>query len=163
MPAGPTYNSIQKITTAQTYTSVAFTNIPQTYTDLIIVMVSRNFNSGNNGKMWFNNDTSALYSNTTAYGTGTSTSSSSINNASLSYLPDISAGHNSPTIINIMNYTNTNVQRMFVMQGGASDTNAAIWVGLYRSTNAITRIDLASFGGDWVSGSTFNLYGVTAA
>lgn len=158
-----TYEPIATQTLGATQTTVTFSSIPQTYTDLIIVMSSRNFNSGNNGKIWFNNDTSALYSNTTLFSGGSVASSSRITNATLSYLPDISASHNSPTIVNIMNYTNTTTNKSFIIQGGARDTNTALWVGLYRSTNAITRVDLASFGGDWVSNSSFTLYGIKAA
>lgn len=163
MPAGPTYVPIMTLALNTQTASVTFTNIPQTYTDLVLVMSSRNVTSNNNGQIWFNNDTSALYSNTTLFATGSSAQSSRITNATIMYTPDISSTHNSPTIVNIMNYRNTNFNKTVLIQGGARNTNTALWVGMYRSNNAITSISLASFGGDWTSTSVFNLYGIAAA
>lgn len=165
MPAGATYNSIQKITlNATAYSSVSFTNIPQTYTDLILV--ANPINTGTTAvNIYFNNDFTATYSCTRMYGEGANAYSDRFTNTTQSLGGWGTNANTNPYLmmINIMNYTNTTNYKNALTN--VTEMNAG-YVGqvitLWRVTSAITTVTFqgnANFG----TGSTFNLYGVASA
>ena len=158
-----TYSQIATQTLGSNAATVTFSSIPGTYTDLVVIMSAKNTSSNNNGKFTLNNDTSSLYSNTYLYGNGSVAGSGRITNNSDFYTADISTSNYGSMSIHLMNYANTTTYKTVLLRGNDAGLNAAAWVGLYRSTSAITRIDISSYGGDLASGSTFSLYGILAA
>jgi hypothetical protein len=66
-----------------------------------------------------------------------------------------------------MNYSNSTTYKTVLGRSNRASSDTAADVGLWRSTSAITRIDLAMGGSfptnNFASGSTFTLYGIAAA
>jgi hypothetical protein len=69
-------------------------------------------------------------------------------------------------IMQIMNYSNATTNKTVIARQntGGSASGAAAHVGLWRNTAAITAITIICYNGiNFVSGSTFTLYGIKAA
>jgi hypothetical protein len=135
------------------------------YTDLVLVSVTKS-TTGNNTRMTFNNDASALYSNTSLGGTGSSAVSR--RDSGVTYIRLDWDGYNQTTEFNvhtthIQNYSNTNTFKTVLTRSGSGPTGVDALVSLYRSTNAITRIDVIASTGSFDVGSTFSLYGIANA
>jgi hypothetical protein len=148
---------------------VTFSSIPSTYTDLIILSFAANTAINANGMgIRFNSDTATNYSKTYLYSDGTSAVSgrgSNQTNISISNLPISSTGVFAATITNIQNYSNATTYKTVISRGGGGNTGNLVigYVGTWRSTSAISTIDLINDSGNFITGSTFNLYGITAA
>ena len=160
-----TYEKIEAKTLASATSSVAFTIIPATYTDLVLVSVTKS-TTGNNTRLTFNNDGSALYSNTSLGGTGTTAVSR--RDSGVTYMRLDWDGYNQTTefnvhITNVQNYANTTTYKTALTRSGSGPTGVDALVGLYRSTSAISRLDVIASAGNFDIGSTFTLYGIKAA
>lgn len=168
MPAGNTYEAIFTNTLGSATSSVTFSSIPSTYTDLVLV-VNCGFTSTGDLSMQLNGNTGSAYSTTLINGNG----SSAISWRSNSTDPRIYFNYNGLSagsfsgnyIINIMNYTNTTTFKTVIgrYNGASNETGASI--GLFRATPAaINSVTIMANGANtFVSGSTFNLYGIKAA
>ncbi len=67
-------------------------------------------------------------------------------------------------IVQIQNYSNASTYKTCLIRGNDANNYVLATVGLSRSTSAITSISLAtSSGAQFVTGSTFTLYGIKAA
>jgi hypothetical protein len=163
-----TYTPIASVTLSSAQSSVTFSGIPQTYTDLVVVFTTNTAVNSRAIRFRMNGDTSANYSYTQLYGTGSAAGSS--RDTSTTYIglmenggTDNTANNYQPVKINIMNYSNTTTNKtVLVRQDGKAETAAV--VGLYRSTSAITSLTLElTDNSNWSSGNTFNLYGVANA
>ena len=157
--------------------TVAFNNIPQTFTDLQIVVSARSTApSFDNLRLRFNNDSSALYSTTVAAGDGFASFSERLSSGSNIFIFDYASGSlpNASSTANVFsnltayipNYTGTNFKQVISDSGTENNQPAefvrlALGAGLYRSTNAITRIDVSVFGPSYAQHSTITLYGIT--
>ena len=166
MAAGATYEPIATTTLSSNQSSVSFTSISGSYTDLVIVTNV----SGNDGAICirFNNDTGSNYSRTQIRGNGTAASTNRASNQT--YIGgtsnlSVTAGSLQTAIWNIQNYSNTTTYKTIVFRDGMASHITGATVGLWRSTSAITRIDLSpEFGAQvFYSGSTFTLYGILSA
>lgn len=166
-----TYTPIATITASGSVSDVEFTGIPSTYTDLIIVCQGRTQNAVTEQAISFyvNNDFSGLGSFTELDGNGSSATSYRITNTSAlkaGIFPGASAtsGAVGQCILNVMNYSNTTTFKTILARGNAATSLTSAMVNLFRSTSAISRIGIATFGaGNYVAGSTFTLYGVKSA
>jgi len=163
MAAGNTYTQIASTTLGSTATTVTFSSIPATYTDLILV-----FNpvvttlSGIDYQITFNSDTASNYSRTYLLGDGTSASSGR-STSQTSYSPG-GIYNNSTVTVQILNYSNTTTNKTPIARVNIAAQYTAATVGLWRNTAAINRIDITtSTTANFNTGSTFNLYGITAA
>lgn len=174
MAISTTYVPIETYTLGSAASSVTFGSggtIPQTYTDLIIVC---NFSASSSNvvtpSIRFNGDTGSNYSNTTLYGTGSTTTSVRYTNQNKSFLGDFSAGVTTYApdtyIIQVMNYSNSTTYKTFLTrynQINSSNGEVGATAGLWRNTNTITSITILSDGGqNYAVGSTFTLYGIQA-
>jgi hypothetical protein len=161
-----TYTPIASITLGASASSVTFSSIPQTYTDLVIVC-NAIINSGTEDSygLQFNSDTAGNYSATGLVGSGssafsyrgTSTIKLDAGRISLSM---------SPSIIHIMNYANTTTNKTVISRANGTGSNSyvGISVGLWRSTAAITSINISPYNNQGIaSDGTFNLYGILGA
>lgn len=164
-----TYTPIYATTLSSNTTSVTFSNIPSTFTDLVLVVNGKSVTAGssaNGMRSTFNNDSSALYSETGLSGDGTSTSSyrlSSNTYLNLGNLSQASAGP-SANIINIMNYSSTTTNKTVLIRSNNPSSDVGAVVGIYRSTIPITSMTLTRDGSvNIASGTTFTLYGIKAA
>ena len=171
-----TYEPIATATVSGTSIStVTFTSIPATYTDIVIVFNPAYSINTIYPYMLFNNDTSALYSITNLLGTGSAASSqrgTAANRAFVAYDPSsTNAVGDTNFIAQIMNYSNITTFKTYLARANNATANGsfgtAAMVGLYRSTSAISRIDIkgSNSGTDYnfANGSNFTLYGIKSA
>jgi hypothetical protein len=68
----------------------------------------------------------------------------------------------SVSILNFQNYSNSTTYKSVLTRVNNSGFTMA-WVNLWRSTAAITSITIYPYSGTFSSGSTFTLYGISAA
>ena len=166
-----TYEPIATTTLSTATASVTFSSISGGYTDLVLVTNVAVTVNDNAVRLQFNNDTTTNYSTTTLYGDGSSAASNRASNVTSIYSsfyvdPNGNLEHN--TISQIMNYSNSTTYKTVISRANRATANnfpgAETVVGLWRSTSAITEIDiLTASGGDFKTGSTFTLYGIKSA
>lgn len=168
MSAGATYEPISTTTLSGASSNVTFSSIPQTYTDLVLVTSIKNASTGLEGyRIQVNNDTGTNYSETYMHGDGSSASSSRItnNNGMNNGLSSSSSGSEySINMNNFFNYTNTTSYKTVLSTIHAATNGPWLNVSVWRNTSAITSIKIANqSGNNFGTGSTFTLYGITAA
>ena len=173
MPAANTYTQIASTTLGAQAATVVFSSIPATYTDLILVMQpSANIDDENIG-LRFNGDTGANYSYTRLGANNSAGSYSSNRVTSFTRINTTEATGTSTSlgklliVANIMNYANSTTYKNAIArsnQQGGTYNGVELFSGLWRNTAAITSVTVMQ-GSSRVfqPGSTFNLYGVTAA
>jgi len=164
-----TYTPIASITLGADAASVTFNSIPQTYTDLVLITnPKQSATSGNNIKFRINSDTGTNYSYTYIMGDGTSASTSRLSNVARGELSLrggnlSSANFNNNSITHFMNYSNTTTFKTVLGRSNDAGISTELGVNLYRSTAAITSIQVFIEANAFSSGSTFNLYGILGA
>ena len=165
-----TYTLIQSITASGSVSDVEFTSIPSTYTDLVIVCQGRTANAVSEQAItvYLNNDFSGIASFTEMRGDGSTATSSRLTAQSgfrVGYFAGASAasGIVGQCIFSVIDYSNTNTFKTTIARGGTASSSTTASASLWRSTAAITRVGMATFGaGNYVAGSTFRLYGIEA-
>lgn len=169
MAAGRTYTPIATTTINSSTATITFNNIPQTYTDLVLIAGGILQVSGGNGlRMRFNNDSTAVYSDTEMKGNGSTTSVTRETGNTSAYAGGSAYSDTNPgtAICHIMNYSNTTTYKTALARASQAGQDVLATVNLWRSTAAITRIDLA-MGGTFPSNNftagTYTLYGIAAA
>ncbi|CAB4221999.1 hypothetical protein UFOVP1649_3 [uncultured Caudovirales phage] len=163
MAAGATYTPIASYTVSgSSTTSYTFSSIPATYTD-IIAIYSTSVSGGGQTSVQFNGDTATNYSQTQLYGLGSGSGGSNrnTNNTSMLLGWDSPPSGFSTNILHVMNYSNSTTYKTCLARRNSADYLTAALVGLWRSTSAVNAITFSS--GIYVAGSTFALYGITAA
>lgn len=170
MAAGATYEPIQSYTLASAAASITFTSIPSTYTDLR-VSFTMNGQSVASGVpiLQFNSDTGTNYSLTRLAGQGTGAYSARDNSASSISLASYTAPQTStPTFIalDIFSYAGSTFKTNLITFNNDYNGSGSVEyaVGLWRSTSAITSIQLKAPGSNTFNiGTTATLYGIKAA
>lgn len=168
MAAGSTYTPIATYTAPSNQADYTFTSIPSTYTDLVLVVAGQ-VSSNVSLALRINGDTATNYSTTELYGDGTNkgstraTSDSQITVASI--VAQINTGNQWVSTLHFMNYANTTTNKTVLMRTSAPATIVNAAVGLYRSTSAISSIKFMGYANTsgFTTGTTFTLYGITAA
>lgn len=166
MAAGSTYTSIAT-TTLSTNTATVTFNSFSGYTDLILIANVKNPGAGAGFiQIRFNSDSGSNYSWTQLQGDTSTANSSRASNQT--YLKPGIVGNSSQNfttnIIQIMNYSNTTINKT-ILSKIAWEEAVVTRIGLWKSTSAITSITLTVDAGsaEYITGSTFTLYGITAA
>ena len=156
-----TYVALDTKTIGTAVASITFTPIPSGYTDLVMVI---NGTTASDGSYRFqcNGDTASNYSSTLLYGNGTNALSLRGSNET-SGAGGRSGTSNSTSIIQFMNYANTNTFKTVISRGNNPGAILTAQVSLWRNTSAITSILISSEGGNLQVGSTFTIYGIAAA
>jgi hypothetical protein len=166
VPASATYEPIATTTLGSNTASVTFSSISASYTDIILVA---NLGSTTTPSicLQFNSDTGSNYSMTNLYGNGSSVTSSRQSNISQMNFNFLDPGTTivSTMLFNIMNYSNATTYKSVLGRFSNAGKGTQATVGLWRSTAAINTIKvmLDSTGPLLLSGSTFTLYGISAA
>ena len=162
-----TYTLIASNTLSTATYTVTFSSIPQTYTDLVLIVNATTTANSKNPVFRFNSDSATNYSDTQLSGNGSAASSGRDTNASGIYagVVGISGGNESVIICNIHDYANATTNKTALIRTSSAFNSVYATVGLWRSTAAITSIDILtlSSGQNWSIGSTFRLYGIEAA
>lgn len=171
-----TYEPISTTTLGSAQTSVTFSSISGTYTDLVLVCFAQSTSTSPTDtryRLRFNSDTGTNYSTTYLYGNGSGagsardTTRAQIDNATqLSYASEFT-----PILFNIMNYANTTTYKTVLQRAGQqnnvsgySGALVGTAVSLWRSTSAITSVEISAFvNGQFNTNSTFTLFGIKAA
>jgi hypothetical protein len=167
MTAGSTYTPIATNTTSGTSTStITFSSISGTYTDLVLVISAKAATVGMDLGIQLNGDTTTTYSSTFLTGNGTSAGSykdTNANKLTLEYNASVRTGEYSVHIVNFQNYSNTTTYKTVINRANSTTGTDGV-VGLWRNTSAINSMSIATYGGsNYAAGSTFTLYGITAA
>jgi hypothetical protein len=149
--------------------SIEFTSIPQTFTDLVLKVSTRSAVAlGSGGHYYtviFNNNTSNRSARDLEGQGGNGFVGSGV---FVLYGASSHSGTTANTFSNgefyIPNYsgsTNKSASGDTVYENNASDGRQYIVAGLWSDTSAITTITLTQNAGNFVSGSTVSLYGIT--
>jgi hypothetical protein len=167
VPAGVlAYDSIATVTVGSGGTaSISFSSIPATYTHLQLRIITGSNPGGYNSGLRFNSDTGSNYYGHAMYGSGNTSGSFSLGSqtfASISF-NGISNTEFSPTVVDILDYTNTNKNKVIRSLTGR-DSNAAgdlyLMSGFWSNTNAITDITIVAPSATFIQHSSFALYGI---
>lgn len=166
MPA--TYEPIATTTLSSAAASITFSSIAATYTDLRLVLTTLS-STANTQFVRVNNDSTTLYSLTALYGNGTSAASYAATSATRwDVASDVVGGSSTiPFFIEMDFFSYAGSTNKTVLFRSSEDLNGSgvsmARVGLYRSTSAINRIDIARTAGNFNTGTTATLYGIKAA
>jgi hypothetical protein len=155
-----TYEKIATTILGSAQATVTFSSITGTYTDLVLISNAKATAGENGFAGTLNGDGGSSYSTTYLYGTGSTASSVRASGSSMNIARTDSTAFWAG-ITSFMNYSNTTTYKT-VLTRGNSGSIVTVNVGLWRSTAAITSITLGCATGDFVTGSTFTLYGIKA-
>ena len=160
-----TYIPLYTTTLASAVSSVTISPIPDGYTDLVLV-TNAILASGGAANLWcrFNGDNGANYSTTYLAGNGTSASSSRDTSATEGWCGRLSSSNLTTSIASFQNYSNATTFKTSISRGNDTSGLVIAYVSLWRNTAAINSIVLTNSSAvNFSAGSTFSLYGVTAA
>jgi hypothetical protein len=169
MAAGSTYTPIATYTAPSAQTTVTFSSIAGTYTDLVLICNIAQAAGNNSLRIRYNSDTGSNYSRTYLLGDGSTASSGRTSSDVSGYLSETTGSTTLEfaVVAHIMNYSNTTTYKTHISRSNRASSSVDAVVGLWQSTSAITRIDLAMGGSfptnNFATGSTFTLYGILAA
>jgi hypothetical protein len=155
------YESIATANGTGSSNVITFSSIPSDYTHLQ-VRVFNYTSSGDNLAVRFNNDTGSNYAYHQLTADGASLASAGIANHNLMLGGYSSASHYGVSIIDIVDYKNTNKYKTTRSIQG-SDANGSGFIilrsGLWQNTSAVNRIDLFA-NNNFTTASQFALYGI---
>ena len=175
------FESIATLTPSGGAASASFTSIPGTYKNLQIRgIVHDNYatdkapNVGFDLNFIFNSDSATNYSNHYLYGNGSVAVAAGAANSAVINLPGTNqistANYMSALIIDIIDYADTTKYKTVRTFNGADangtgTTNRCVALnsGSWRSTSAITTIQMTAWGTGFVAGTQFALYGIKGA
>ena len=156
-----TYEPIATTTLTGTQSTTVFSSISSAYTDLRLVYTGT---STAYLTLYFNNDTSALYSDTSMDGSGSAAASFRGTGNSTLYLSQRPLSSTIPAFctVDLFSYAGGTYKTCLITYN--TDQNGSGYVGstvgLYRSTSAINQITIS---GNQYAGTTITLYGIKAA
>ena len=165
-----TYTLISSNVLGSSAASVTFSAIPSTYTDLV-VRASVNQSGGGTQYLYitYNGNTSSVYSNTTLQANGSAASSirDAASAPTANYGTQIGGtgydGFNSFELY-VPNYGVSQNKPSSIFNAGEDNASSPVWMNasamLFASTTAISSIAFSLGGGNFVSGSSFYLYGI---
>lgn len=174
--SGGAWTLISKQTLASPTATVTFSSISGSYNNLCLVFQARlsDATSTNGMGMRLNSDTGSNYDRELVFATGTGLSTNfNVATTSMQIGPmpisTSTAGAAGSGQIWIPNYSGSTFHKVatclfgaFFTEGTGSSYRSGFFVHNWRNTAAITQIDLIDVdGGNYVTGSTFCLYGVT--
>jgi hypothetical protein len=167
MPLPSTYIPIATQTLTAAVASVTFSNIPNTYTDLVVI-INAGGSVDTNISMRFNGDSAGNYSVTAIAGDATNASSTRRVSQTAMRLDENSYTGTtlgtSNLIVSIMNYANTTTYKTVLSRSNNAAVGTSAIVGLWYATAvAINQVAINSVGGNWITGSSFTIYGIKAA
>ena len=165
-----TYEPIATTTLASATGTITFNSISSAYTDLRLIITGTVATNGYQYNLTFNNDTATNYSQTIIDGDGTTATSRRRTNTANIYINDAYVVGGSTTIpslsiTDIFSYagsTNKTVLCNYNIDRNGTGVVGRT-VGLYRSTTAISRIDITGGGVNMNIGTTATLYGILKA
>lgn len=165
-----TYTLISSNVLSSSAASVTFSAIPSTYTDLVLRISNRTDNTGvGNGFTLTYNGVSTNYSNTGIYGDGSTPASSRASTAGMMWVDGSTETANTFASVELYvpNYAGSNYKPSSNFAAMENNAAATTYIGaqarLWSNTAAITSMTLTPSVGNWVSGSSFYLYGIKSS
>lgn len=164
------YESIASASGTGSSNTISFTSIPQTFTHLQIRGIAKPTVADGVVKLSFNGVTATTNYNIHAMNSNGTTLSAFYENTSqyiYGFANNVATGDvYGAGIIDILDYTNTNKYRTTRAltgydKNGSGDVNSLSH--LYRSTTAVTQIDLILNQGNFTTGTRIALYGIKGA
>lgn len=165
MPA--TFEPIATTTLGSATATISFTSISSAYTDVRLVLVGTHETTAATIRMQVNTDTGTNYSYTELAGDGASatsargTTSSRINCGAANFNSTL------PSLITAdwFSYTGSTNKTCLVTASQDRNGSGTVYrtVGLWRSTSAITSIQVFPSTGNFATGTTATLYGILKA
>lgn len=152
--------------------SVTFSGIPSGYRDLVLKVSARSNRASVTGFFLFQvNSITSGYSDTSVRGTGTSALSSTNSSTTTSWGGYISGGSTTSNTfgsveVYIPSYTasqNKQIGTFGASEDNATAANINAIAGLVPTTAAVSGLTLTSLGDNFVTGSSFYLYGLLPA
>lgn len=161
MPAGRTYTPIARTTLSTAASTVTFSSISGSYTDLVLVINSK---TSSNVDIYYrlNSDTGSNYSDTRLYGNG-SVAGSDRNTSQTSARFGTTNTEFGTIVLNLQNYSNSNTYKTSISRAGEVNWGTVTHASSWRSTAAVTSVQVLTGSGTFSIGSTFTLYGIAAA
>ena len=166
-----TYEPIATNTLGTATQSITFTSIPATYTDLRVIIANAKTSNTASINMRFNADTGTNYSYTQLSGQGTAAYTNSSGATPLGYARVLGLDSGTSitipgmSIVDIFSYTGSTFKTLLAMAStnfNGSGTIESV-VNLWRSTSAITSVEVRSQSGTMSIGTTATLYGILKA
>lgn len=168
-----TYIALANITLSASTSSVTFSNISQSYRDLVLIIQGIS-GAGTTGYPWmrFNNSSSG-YAQILVGGDGSTSfigNGSNLTGIDLDPQGAVSPNGAYSNVINIMDYSNTNIFKGAIIKKNAAvnslsttQSGVSMHTGRWDNTAAITSIFIDSAGSwNWDAGTTFSLFGIVA-
>ena len=160
---------IETIELGSSQSSITFSSIPQDYDDLVLKISARSDRAAEVASQLdlLYNSSTANHSSVRLYGSGSSVGSTTDTRPFAGIIPASASTTNtfSSETIYISNYTATQAKSIStdsVMENNATQSFQDLVAGLWNDTSAITSLEVVDVQANFVSGSTFSLYGVTA-
>jgi hypothetical protein len=163
-----TYDKIATTTLSSAASSIDFTSIAASWTDLRVVFTWVPSATSLNLRIRLNGDSTTLYSDTYINGDGTAATSgkdTASNSWTVNQVQNPSATIPTFTTVDIFSYAGSTFKTgLITNQNDKNGTGIVQYeVGLYRSTTAITQVNLVASSGTFNIGSTATLYGILKA
>jgi len=161
-----TYEPIATTTLGSATNTVTFSSISGSFTDLICIMNLGVTNTFYAPRIRFNSDTGSNYSDTILSGNGSTATSERHTNATSILGSSTGYTGNSLSvtfIFTVNNYANTTTYKTAIGRSSSSNNEASAFVGLWRNTAAINSMTFFVGAGNFMTGSTFTLYGIASA
>lgn len=165
MAAGNTYVALASTTLTGNAGSVTLSSISSAYTDLVLVLNIIG-NAAQDTYFGINGDTGTNYSSTLLTGNGTTATSTRASNQGVGYIASVATSTTNPNfnaVVHFQNYSNTTTYKTVLARSNNASTGTQAVVSLWRSTAAITSINISPSTSSYAAGSTFTLYGILAA
>jgi len=161
-----TYDKIATTTLGSAASTITFSSIASSWTDIKLILTGTSSNGGA-VIFRFNSDTGSNYSNTQLYGAFSAAYSGAQTSQTSGNLTVFGLDTTTPNFIeaDIFSYagsTYKTVLNTFSTKLASGTDGVAKVVNLWRSTAAITRIDLILNGGNFSTGTIATIYGIKA-
>lgn len=160
-----TYEKIATTTLGSNQASVTFSSIGAGYTDIVAVLSVKAVGN-TDAVVQFNNDSSTIYPFTTLRSNGSRATSDSYNNTNYGYTDldgYVDASNFTSRVVHFMNYSNTTTHKSFLSRSSNPSTGQDLIINVWQSTAAIDTIKFLTTGQNYVTGSTFTIYGILKA
>jgi hypothetical protein len=165
MPA--TYEPIATTTLSSATATISFTSISASYTDIRVVLVGSHETTATTLRMQVNSDTGTNYSYTELIGDGATASSSRGTSSSRINCGNSNFNNTQPSLITVDWFSYAGSTNKTCLVTASQDRNGSgsvlRTVGLWRSTSAITSVQLFPATGNFATGTTATLYGILKA
>lgn len=165
MPA--TYEPIATTTLSSAAATISFTSITSAYTDVRVVLTGTHETTAATLRTQVNTDTGANYSYTELAGDGATATSARGTGSTRINCGAANFNSTLPSLITIdwFSYAGSTNKTCLVTASQDRNGSGTVYrtVGLWRSTSAITSIQLFPSTGNFATGTTATLYGILKA